>query len=249
MAHVGRVTKQGFNLTLAHTFVRILTSSLAKESVVRQGTTAREALFGGWKLNDFYAGIPKEEMPKTFKGLRFGIFRHVSRPPVSTFRRLCPHAAILCNYYYAQKNMSDDGPYVIDTGREDPAKFGQIVSWNGMKELSWWPSRGQDGDHQQSTCNRINGSDGSLFPPFITKDSVLRVFSSDTCRSVHFTFDSETTVKDIPAYRFTLPREIFASPACNKNNKCFCQKQSPKVAHHCMQGMTRLFACRDGKEF
>lgn len=61
---------------------------------------------------------------------------------------------------------------MIRSGKNNPQEFGQIVSWNGKTKLNYY----------HGFCNLINGTDGSLAPPFITKETLIRFFSSDICR-------------------------------------------------------------------
>ena len=147
-----------------------------------------------------------------------------------------------------QKNGSNDGEYVVKRGIEDHTEFGKIVQWDGMTELPWWYTKGLDHNSSEHYCNKINGSDGSLYPPFVNKDTVLRIFNTDICRSIHLTYDSDVVFEDIPAYKFTIPFEMVAHPVCNKDNACFCTKQSDKVAHHCGQSVIRIYGCQEGKK-
>lgn len=61
---------------------------------------------------------------------------------------------------------------MIRSGRTNPSEFGQLVSWEGKTKL----------DYFEGMCNMINGTDGTLAPPFLTKDTFVRFFSSDICR-------------------------------------------------------------------
>src|SRR5665811_1028464 len=62
----------------------------------------------------------------------------------------------------SEKNGTLPFDYEIISGTQDNTKFGDIVSFKGEKHLDIW-----NGD----SCNMINGSDGTLFPPFVTKDT------------------------------------------------------------------------------
>lgn len=68
------------------------------------------------------------------------------------------------------------------TGVTDITKFGIIERYNGKTHLSHWTSE---------KCNRLNGSDGSIFPPHITKDTTLYVFEKDLCRLLPLKFEKE----------------------------------------------------------
>ncbi|CAI9722449.1 membrane 2-like [Octopus vulgaris] len=111
------------------------------------------------------------------------------------------------------KNGTDDGNYIIHSGTKDVNDLGIIKSWNGVSSLPYWNS---------PYCNMINGSDGTLFSPFKTKDSNIYIFSTDICRSVHATFDKKLTVHDIPVNRYTPPPDLFATGDIEPANKGFC---------------------------
>ena len=71
-----------------------------------------------------------------------------------------------------QRNGSDDGEYVVSSGSRVPGDFGKILSWNGKTRL----------DHFRGMCNMINGTDGSIFHPFIKKTDILRFYNPEICR-------------------------------------------------------------------
>ncbi|ODM92316.1 Platelet glycoprotein 4 [Orchesella cincta] len=132
--------------------------------------------------------------------------------------------------FYLGKNNTDDGEYVIRSGKNNPQEFGQIVSWNGKTKLNYY----------SGFCNLINGTDGSLAPPFLTKDSLIRFFSSDICRSIFVMFREEVNVGGIQAFRFKMPdaKTIFAH-----KDFCFCPKGKN---NECFKyGVLSMAPCRD----
>ncbi|KAK7143000.1 hypothetical protein R3I93_014225 [Phoxinus phoxinus] len=131
------------------------------------------------------------------------------------------------------KNGSDDGEFVYHTGEQNYLDFGRIFTWKGEKMLSFWKT---------NQSNMINGSDGSAFHPFLTKEERLNVFTPDLCRSIHMRFEKEVEVKGIPAYRFTPPRAVLASGKNNPENQGFCV--TPKS---CLDdGVLDVSVCRKG---
>lgn len=76
---------------------------------------------------------------------------------------------------FFQKNNSNDGTYEIDLGLLDATKIGRIKTWNGMNTLYNWK-----GD----TCNKIVGTDGTIFRPYLNFDDVqsVHVYNTDACR-------------------------------------------------------------------
>lgn len=59
------------------------------------------------------------------------------------------------------------------TGAADITKYGLVDSFNGIDHLPHYTAE---------ACSRIDGSDGSIFPPHITKNTTLHVFDKDLCR-------------------------------------------------------------------
>uniref|UniRef100_A0A673H5N9 Platelet glycoprotein 4 n=1 Tax=Sinocyclocheilus rhinocerous TaxID=307959 RepID=A0A673H5N9_9TELE len=70
-------------------------------------------------------------------------------------------------------NDTIDGPYTVFTGKDDINKVATIESWAGEPSLSYW---------NDTYCNKINGTDGSSFHPFLNKKEPLYFFSPDICR-------------------------------------------------------------------
>lgn len=131
------------------------------------------------------------------------------------------------------KNGSDDGEFVYHTGEHNYLDYGRIFTWKGEKLMSFWKT---------NQSNMINGTDGSAFHPFLTKEERLDVFTADLCRSIHMRFEKEVEVKGIPAYRFTPPRAVLASGTNNPENEGFCL--TPKK---CLDdGVLDVSVCRQG---
>lgn len=61
------------------------------------------------------------------------------------------------------------------TGKSDIMQTGQIVSWNNSDTLLYWSG---------PECNRIMGSDATIFPPFNDKETKVYVFTTDLCRYI-----------------------------------------------------------------
>lgn len=53
------------------------------------------------------------------------------------------------------------------------------MSWKGSRTLNNWLQRPGG---RPSSCNMINGTDATNFPPFLNKDDEVYIFSSDICR-------------------------------------------------------------------
>ncbi|XP_050417376.1 platelet glycoprotein 4 [Patella vulgata] len=129
------------------------------------------------------------------------------------------------------QNGTDDGLYTVFTGKGDSSKHGVINEWNKMKTLPYWTS---------ATAAMINGSDGTMYPPFLDQDKPIYVFSSDVCRSLNLVYKYDYDLKDIKVYRFVAPPSLFENSTANPANKGFCTK-----AEGCLpSGVVDVSACR-----
>ncbi|XP_072518509.1 lysosome membrane protein 2 isoform X2 [Salminus brasiliensis] len=131
------------------------------------------------------------------------------------------------------KNGSADGEFVYFTGEQNYLEYGRVDTWKGQKLMSFWNT---------NQSNMINGTDGSAFHPFLTKEERLDVFTADLCRSIYMLFEKEVDVKGIPAYRYTPPRDVFASGKNNPENEGFCLDPEK-----CLDdGVLNVAVCRKG---
>ncbi|XP_064640909.1 lysosome membrane protein 2-like [Lineus longissimus] len=133
---------------------------------------------------------------------------------------------------FSNKNHTADGVYTIYTGETDTLKLGVIDKFNGSSHLNFWSDK---------YANMVNGSDGTLGPPFTQKSWIVYTFVSDICRSVPGTFDAEeTTAQGIQLYRFTGPEWALAGVEENPDNKGFCTP-----AGNCMgNGVVNITSCQ-----
>lgn len=73
------------------------------------------------------------------------------------------------------KNGTSKDNLTIFTGALDISKYGMLDKWNGKAGLGHWKT---------PHCDSVMGSDGSIFPPQITKHTVLKIFDKDLCRAL-----------------------------------------------------------------
>ncbi|XP_051534138.1 lysosome membrane protein 2-like isoform X2 [Myxocyprinus asiaticus] len=167
-------------------------------------------------------------MTRTVNDLLWGF----KDPLLTRLRSVKPEVEEYFGLMY-NKNGSNDGEFVYHTGEHNYLDFGRIYTWKGQKLMSFWKT---------NQSNMINGSDGSAFHPFLSKEERLNVFTPDLCRSIHMRFEKDVEVKGIPAYRFTPPRDVLASGKNNPENEGFCLM--PK---NCLDdGVLDVSVCRKG---
>lgn len=123
--------------------------------------------------------------------------------------------------FFINKNNTDDGVYTVFTGANDITQLGIIDQYNGSRYLNFWTTK---------LANMINGTDGTLGPPFLPKDMSMYSFASDVCRSVSGEFKEEVeTPQGIGLWRFGAKDSYVANATVNPYNIGFCTPQT-----HCL---------------
>uniref|UniRef100_A0A914DWG1 Uncharacterized protein n=1 Tax=Acrobeloides nanus TaxID=290746 RepID=A0A914DWG1_9BILA len=118
-------------------------------------------------------------------------------------------------------NGTSVGTFVADSGETNGgANIGDIHTFNGWSILPdyWWNTE---------EARQINGTDGSLLPPYLTKDTKLQVYVTDICRSVELTFEKEVTYKGVTAYRFVIGPDAFNMSL--PKNRGFCNANGKQI--------------------
>jgi len=196
------------------------------ETFIKENARVGDAIFAGFPIPELYAGIFQfggfDPPPPEFEAHRFG--------------------------YYRGKNGTSDGEYTVRAGVTDSSKFGQIQVWDNKTELNWWypPDWAVPERPAKTYCNRINGTDGSIFQPFIKKDTVLYTFISDVCRSTSFVYKEDIEHRDIPGYQFGFPDNFYDASDKNPDNICFCPTPPYNLSSECKGGAVRVYPCKSG---
>jgi len=116
---------------------------------------------------------------------------------------------------FLKKNSSleEDLPlYTMYTGEGDPYKLATIQSYNGVEEMDHWNG---------SECNKVHGSDGAAFNPYIKTSETLWFFNDQLCRAMPLVFDKTVQHKGLPGLRFKPREDVFMSSTKFSENSCF----------------------------
>ncbi|CAB3378163.1 Hypothetical predicted protein [Cloeon dipterum] len=110
------------------------------------------------------------------------------------------------------KNSTDEMRFTINTGMQDINKLGIVSAINGKKKLSMWRS---------NECNRVDGSEGSMFPPpQVASGLRLYIFLAQLCRRIPFDAIKFMVTNGMPAVRYAPPEDVFSPD--NPENQCYC---------------------------
>ncbi|XP_026858659.2 lysosome membrane protein 2a isoform X2 [Electrophorus electricus] len=153
-------------------------------------------------------------------------------PLMSKLHNMKPDVDEIFGLMY-KKNGTHEGEFVFHTGEKNYMDYGKIDTWNGIRNMDWWSS-------EQS--NMINGTDGSVFHTFLTRNELLYIFAADLCRSIHLSYVKDIEVKGIPAYRFAPPADVLAAPDDNPSNAGFCVPVGDCLG----KGVLKVSVCRQG---
>ncbi|XP_034231469.1 sensory neuron membrane protein 2-like [Thrips palmi] len=168
----------------------------------------REVLFDGVLVNcshpfTFYPAGP------VCQGMR-------TRAPV-TFRREGQ------NYYFSlfnHLNGTDRKNRVrVSRGLRDPMSLGNIRRFGNSSLHSAW----RPGTH----CNMINGTDTTIFHPFIKPPGKMPVFVSGSCRSMYVTFEKAVQYRGVRGLHYVADPKMLASGRTYRPNRCFCPPAPP----------------------
>nr|Q9GPH7.1 RecName: Full=Sensory neuron membrane protein 1; Short=SNMP1-Msex [Manduca sexta]AAG49366.1 sensory neuron membrane protein 1 [Manduca sexta] len=112
---------------------------------------------------------------------------------------------------FGLKNHTVDSRVVtVKRGIKNVMDVGQVVAMDGAPQLEIW------NDH----CNEYQGTDGTIFPPFLTQKDRLQSYSADLCRSFKPWFQKTTYYRGIKTNHYIANMGDFANdPELN----CFCE--------------------------
>jgi len=101
--------------------------------------------------------------------------------------------------------------FTIHTGINDITQVAKVVSFNGVQRLNYWST---------PQANMLNGTDASLFPPFLNKNKEVYSYNADMCRSYYLSFLRERKDGYVTLYDFHLSSDVFNMS--REENRGFC---------------------------
>jgi len=116
---------------------------------------------------------------------------------------------------FLDRNTSDEsilGEYSMYTGEGDPYKLATIHSYDGQTEMSFW---------NDSQCDKVHGSDGASFNPYIKKNDTLWFFNDQLCRAIPLVFEKDIEQEGLPGLRFVPRQDVFMSAKKYPENRCY----------------------------
>ena len=115
--------------------------------------------------------------------------------------------------FFYGRNGSSAGVYTIETGENGIDKYQGVTKYNGLSNLTTWKT---------AYANRIEGTIGHGFSPFLEEGQRVKIFAGDLCRSSELAFNSTSTVDGIPTFLYKPPRDASVPWPENPDQEGFC---------------------------
>ncbi|KAL6433334.1 hypothetical protein ACFW04_006477 [Cataglyphis niger] len=132
--------------------------------------------------------------------------------------------------------MYDEGENIITINlrknanmTNEKGRYLSIDKYNGSPGLAHWgyiETEGNETREGNSICNTIQGAtEGIIFPTYIDKQAVFRVFRKAFCRTLPIRFRKEVVSESgLSGYLYTLAEDFADPPDQNPDNECYCRK-------------------------
>lgn len=134
-------------------------------------------------------------------------------------------------WFYMRNNSADlTGWYNVDTGETDITQIGKLKYWN------YEDTNGAFEDE----CGQLKGSAGEFYPPHLTKNDEISLFTPDMCRSIPLDFTEEVSIHGIDGFKFTGGDRSVDNGTKYPENWCY------SVGERVPSGTLNISSCRFG---
>ncbi|XP_055606692.1 sensory neuron membrane protein 1-like [Uranotaenia lowii] len=112
---------------------------------------------------------------------------------------------------FGTRNATDAGRWVVYRGVKNIRDLGRVISYNDEPEMDTY-----SGD----ACNMINGTDSTIFAPFMSREDLLWAWSPDICRSMGAKYVRKAKYAGLPMSYYTVG---FGDLKNEPDLHCFCR--------------------------
>lgn len=118
----------------------------------------------------------------------------------------------------------------MDTGADDLKHVGKVKSWNYDNKTGYFSDK----------CGEVDGTSGEVFPPYLSKEDTIGLFSGDLCRTIHLRNGVDHSIKGIKGLRFVGGTDLVDSGHVDPETSCF------RVGEQVPLGLLNITKCRNG---
>ncbi|XP_060804308.1 xanthine dehydrogenase [Amyelois transitella] len=120
-----------------------------------------------------------------------------------------PNNQLRFSLFAARNGTVDPHVVTVKRGKTNVMDVGKVVAVDGKPQQEIW----------KDSCNEYQGTDGTVFPPFLTENDRLQSFSGDLCRSFKPWYQKKTSYQGIKTNRYVANIGDFAN---DPELQCFC---------------------------
>lgn len=164
----------------------------------------------------------------------YGVFRRINATALSfsmfgnvntklLFQIFSPQISIFVD---SQTNGTSFGRYKALRGKKNITDVGQVLEYNGLSQMQAW---------DKDECNRIKGTDGTIFPAFQEKEQGFTIFIPEMCRAMTVEYQHPSTFSGIKTNKFTMSFDVskYGWPNCYCRDADFCPSEGITDLHPC----------------
>uniref|UniRef100_A0A1I8NNC5 Protein croquemort n=1 Tax=Stomoxys calcitrans TaxID=35570 RepID=A0A1I8NNC5_STOCA len=134
-------------------------------------------------------------------------------------------------WFYTRNGSADlTGVFNVYTGADDISRLGQMHTWNYKSHSGFFDSH----------CGMTNGSAGEFYPPNLTPDSIVGLFTPDMCRTVPLDYTETMEIEGIKGYKYAGGPRSVDNGTLYPENSCFCGGECTP------SGVMNVSSCRFG---
>lgn len=124
--------------------------------------------------------------------------------------------------------------YTVHDGKANQSLLNWVENYQGVPELPWWWTE---------ETNEIQGTDGTMYHPYMSRKEKLYLFHPDLCRSVPYIYEEDVVYKEVPLLKFVLANYTFYNGSDYPPNEGFCKGNHDLCGP---SGIMRQDPCRFG---
>lgn len=189
----------------------------------------RTKLSIGLQIYNQEIAITKTARELLFEGYEDDLVSVAKELPFLTEGQAIPFDRV--GWFYMRNDTANlTGTFNAHTGESDITKLGQLMNWNHSPRTEFFP------DH----CGLVNGSAGELYPPKVSKDKPVSIFTPDLCRSLPMDFEREEMVQGLQVYKFSGGARAVDNGTLFPENWCFSEGAGVP------SGVLNISSCRYG---
>lgn len=122
------------------------------------------------------------------------------------------------------------GDFNANTGVDDISKVDKLEKWDFQANNKFF----------KGECSELTGSAGEFFPPGISENQTVSVFSPEMCRSVLLDFEEEREIHGVKTLKFSGGDRTVDNGTLYPENECYCSGECVP------SGLFNVSSCRFG---